>query len=199
MVNSKDLALHQDDTHVHTQILHGNRGTLKGFSIESIAGRRGLFLCLRCGTAGRSSGSNSAAAHIFHSLKERLALQGFARFHADGHRSIKLLLQVFLYRREMFLKDILAVCHQVDGQIILFPYPFRACQNTPCHGVTADKHLHQLVRFNLLKLMGRIDRLKPQPAQTVHFRNILLRLVQQPLRDVFIRTHQQGQGLLLRV
>ena len=44
VVNGEDLALHDDGSHVQTEILHGDGRTLEGLAVEAFAGGGGLVL-----------------------------------------------------------------------------------------------------------------------------------------------------------
>ena len=201
VIHLKHSALYNHRPHIQIQILHGDRVSPEGLSIERISGSRRcalgslLFLCCRSG--------RQCADHLptdgFHGIKESLSFQSLSGMNFHSHRDCKLFTQCFLHSRHQFLQFLFPVGLQSDVQGCSLPLPCGACQRPTGHGIPADKQLHQRIRVHLRQLIRREGSCQFQTAQAVHTGNVSGNSIQLPLRQKSICVNRYGYNPLLRV
>ena len=199
MLHRKDTALHDDNTHIQTHILHGHSLSLKGLTIN------GTGLHRRCFLFGHFPGFRQTGdyigTHSFHSVKKGFALQIPACPNLNLHRDAKLGLQSAAHSTHTLQKRVLAVGRQVNAQRIVLPCPFGSRKAAAGHGVLRNKKLHQIVGFHTLQLVCRIHRFHCQPAQAIGSGNLPGSFAQEPLWNVGVcgKRHRYRAGFRVNV
>ena len=201
VVHSEDLALHDDGSHVQTQLLHGNGRALEGLAVEGFAGGGGLVLLLRLSGGDGGKLLNLRFPHGLCGCKQRFSLQRVASLHGDMHRGGEPLPQYLFHRRDVLQKGFFSVGGELYREILFVPFPLCPGEGTPRHGVAADKQPHQFFRFDFLQLRFRVGRGQLQLLQAVQATNVLANLFQQPLGDVALgmQRHVDASGLGVNV
>ena len=198
VVDVEYLSLHDHRAHVHGQILHGHGSSLEGLAVEGLAGGGGdgsLFLPFGRGSSGQIL--HHLAPHGFHGIKQGFSLQRRAGFDGNGYGHGKPLPKNLLHGRHLLHEGVFPIGCQMDGQVLLFPFPFGPGQGAPGHGIPLNEQVHQLLWLDFCQLRSRMGRIQGHAPQPIEGGNLLRRLIHQPLGDVVFAVDNNVDGSIL--
>ena len=187
VLNGKNLALHDDGTHIQIQVLHGHSRTAEGLSVEGIAVLGLPLLLLRLFCTGCGGCAQGLLPELFHDPGQFRSGQVVVGLYGNGDFRSEPLLQRPDNSRNLGLYPSFAVGNQADCQVSSIPRPLSPGQGGPGHGVEVNEQIPQLLGLDFGKLCGRVGQGNFQIPQTVQGENVFLRLPGQSPGYVGIR------------